>query len=69
MTSNINQNILRMPQLVNKTGLSKSSIYQLIRSGVFPKPINLTGSGRAVGWHESEIDEWLANRERSGEVA
>jgi len=41
----------------SRTGLSRSTIYQRIGAGTFPKPVNL--GARAVGWLESEIDGWL----------
>lgn len=52
--------ILRRKQVEARTGLSRSTIYQRIADGSFPKSINL--GGRAVGWLESEIENWLAQR-------
>ena len=49
--------ILRLPQVKERTGLSRSSIYQMISAGIFPKQIAL--GPRAVGWLKSEIDQWL----------
>jgi len=49
--------ILRLPTVKSRTGLSRSTIYLRISEGSFPKPISL--GGRAVGWIESEINEWL----------
>ena len=49
--------ILRLPTVKARTGLSRSSLYRQIAEDRFPKPISL--SGRAVGWLESEVDEWL----------
>ena len=49
--------ILRLPTVKNRTGLSRSSIYLRISEGHFPKPVSL--GGRAVGWLESDIDDWL----------
>jgi prophage regulatory protein len=47
-----------------RAGLSRSTIYQRVAEGDFPKPINL--GARAVGWLEAEIEEWLsAQVERS----
>ncbi len=54
--------ILRLPSLISKTGLSKSSIYRLIASGDLPKPRKLSADGRATGWHSSEIQEWIDSR-------
>ena len=50
-------NILRLPAVKTRTGLSRSTIYLRISEDSFPRPISL--GGRAVGWIESEINEWL----------
>jgi len=52
--------ILRLPAVRVTTGLSRSSIYQGIADGTFPRPVNL--GRRAVGWLELEIQEWLQRR-------
>ena len=52
--------ILRLPLVRERTGLSRSSIYLRISEGRFPRPISL--GERAVGWLESEINEWLNRR-------
>lgn len=52
--------ILRRKQVQMRTGLSRSTIYQYIKDGVFPKPVPL--GPRAVGWLESEVSEWIAER-------
>lgn len=49
--------ILRLPLVKARTGLSRSTIYLRVKEGAFPKPVNL--GARAVGWIESEIDDWL----------
>ena len=53
----MNKSILRLPQVMARTGLSRSTIYLRISKGQFPRPISL--GGRAVGWIEEEIDRWL----------
>lgn len=53
--------ILRRKQVESRTGLSRSTIYVRIAEGSFPSPIDL-GGGRAVGWLESEIDQWVQAR-------
>ncbi len=40
-----------------RTGLSRSAIYLRVSQGRFPKSIPL--GGRAIGWIEAEIDEWV----------
>ncbi len=52
--------ILRRNEVEVRTGLSCSTIYDAIRAGTFPSPIQL--SPKAVGWVESEINKWLADR-------
>ena len=49
--------INRLPEVKNKTGLSRSSIYLRMSKGEFPQSISL--GERAVGWLESDIEEWL----------
>jgi prophage regulatory protein len=52
--------ILRLPSVTARTGLSRSSIYGKVADGSFPRPLVL-GGGRAVGWIESQVDDWLQN--------
>ena len=52
--------ILRLPEVLARTGLSRSTVYVRIEQGRFPRPVAL--GGRAVGWIESEIDAWLRDR-------
>lgn len=49
-----------MPEVQKKIGLCKASIYNRIAEGSFPKPISL--GGRSVGWLESALDQWIAER-------
>ncbi|MYG37426.1 MAG: AlpA family transcriptional regulator [Gemmatimonadetes bacterium] len=51
---------LRLPEVMARTGLSRSTIYVRLEEGRFPRPVSL--GGRAVGWIESEIEEWMRNR-------
>ena len=52
--------ILRRPEVEARTGLACSTIYDGIKAGTFPAPIQL--GPKAVGWVESEINAWLAAR-------
>lgn len=49
--------ILRLPSVKARAGLSRSTIYLRVAKQIFPQPISL--GGRAVGWIEAEVDEWL----------
>lgn len=52
--------ILRRKEVQARTGLARSTIYLYIKSGLFPKPVAL--GPRAVGWIESEVSDWIAER-------
>lgn len=55
-----NTRILRMKDLPAKVGFQPSTIYELITKGKFPAPFKLVRGGRAAGWLEATVDEWLA---------
>ena len=55
--------ILRRPQVEARTGLSRSTLYQYIQDGLFPRPVSL--GARAVGWLESEVNAWIAARAKA----
>ena len=59
--------ILRLPLVKSRTGLSRSTIYLRVKEGSFPKPVSL--GARAVGWLESEIDDWLEQQIRQSRAA
>ena len=52
--------LLRMPEVIRRTGLRRSSIYDAMKRGEFPKPVPLTSTARA--WHSDEIDNWITER-------
>lgn len=52
---------LRLNQVIDKTGLSRSAIYAKAKSKEFPTPIKL-GSGTSSAWLEHEVDNWLAQQ-------
>ena len=54
------QNILRREAVERMTGLSKSTIYDLMATNSFPRPIKL--GARAVGWLERDIVTWQQAR-------
>ena len=55
--------ILKVSEVINKTGLSRTTLWRLERSGKFPSSIKL--SYNRVGWREHEIDEWIESRPTS----
>ena len=54
--------ILRMKSITEKTGLSESLIHDLVARKIFPKPFPLAPGGRAVGWIEGDVDEYIVNQ-------
>lgn len=58
------RNILRLWEVIKRVKLCKSQIYALKAQGRFPQSVKI--SGRAVGWYEDEIDEYIETRPRCG---
>ena len=51
---------LKRPEIEQRTGLKRSTIYDKMKAGTFPKPVKL--GARAVAWLEPEIDAWIKER-------
>lgn len=49
--------LLRLPAVMSRVGLSRSTIYARMSEGTFPKAVKL--GARAIGFVQAEIDEWL----------
>ncbi len=58
-----NETIIRLPEVIQRTGLSRSTIYAYVEKDMFPKPIKI--GLRAVGWYESDITEWIISHKNS----
>lgn len=58
------ERIVRMHQVKDITGLSKSSVYKYMADGDFPLQRRL--GPNSVGWLYSEIMEWLESRQAAG---
>ena len=54
------ERFIRLPEVKLRTGLSRSTIYEDINKGIFPRPVSL--GMRCVGWLESEIESWIMAR-------
>lgn len=55
--------VIRRKEVSERTGLSRSTIYELIRKQQFPTQIRLTE--RSVGWLESDIEKWIQSKKNS----
>lgn len=53
---------LRLPELIQRLGIARSTIYKLIQDGDFPKPVKITR--RTSAWNEDEVQAYL-NRQRA----
>jgi len=49
--------IIRLKEVIDSTGLSRSTLYKYIGEGPFPKPVSL--GDRCVGWVDSEVHDWI----------
>lgn len=67
--------IIRLKEVINSTGLARSTIYKYIGDGIFPKPVSLAPAGvdvprtRGVGWIQSEIEAWILARIEERDLA
>lgn len=61
-----NQKILRLRAVKDWTGLSRSTIYAMMKSRTFPQSIQL--GLRSVGWTESDIQSWIESRIQSAKT-
>ncbi|WP_010161192.1 helix-turn-helix transcriptional regulator [Sphingomonas sp. PAMC 26617] len=51
--------ILRLKTVLDRTGLSRSSMYRKMGQGTFPRNIKI--SERSAGWRESAVEDWMRN--------
>lgn len=59
MTTETPDRILRLNTVLDRTGLSRSTLYRKVDQGTFPPQIRITA--RCVGWRESAVKDWLRN--------
>jgi prophage regulatory protein len=59
MSEKSSDRILRIRSVLERTGLSRSTLYRKIRGGTFPKQVRI--AERCAGWRESAVREWLQN--------
>lgn len=51
--------LIRLPDVMMITGLKRSTVYNKMKSGEFPKSVSI--GERSIAWIESEINSWVAN--------
>lgn len=52
--------ILRLPEVIEITGLSRTTVYRLMLAEEFPASVSL--GARSIGWSSSEISAWIESR-------
>ena len=61
---------IRLPEVLSRTGFSRTSIYRKMEDGSFPKSLKLGGppkdpnefDSRAIAWIEDEVEQWIESR-------
>ena len=57
------EKLLRKKKVLELCGVSNATLYRMIKAGVFPEPLSLTGE-RSVAWKESEVELWMGSLKR-----
>ena len=52
--------LIKLKEVIEKTSLGRSTIYEFMTKGTFPKQISL--GAKSVAWVESEVDDWIMER-------
>ncbi len=61
----MSRRVLRLQDVKEATGLSRSSIYALQQRGIFPQSIRI--GPKATGWYEDEVQNYIETRLRTGD--
>ena len=59
--------IIRLKEVIDSTGLARSTIYKYVGEGSFPRPVSL--GDRCVGWVDSEVHDWILARIEARDLA
>jgi len=58
--NHVPRRVLRLPEVLIRTGRRRTSLLQAVQRGDFPRPIHI--GPRAIGFIEAEVDQWIAAR-------
>lgn len=61
--------VIRHNQVCQKLQISSAKLFDMVARGHFPKPFTLIPGGRAVGWLEKDVDQWVLDRKNAQEAA
>jgi prophage regulatory protein len=59
MTAQPSDRILRLNTVLDRTGLSRATLYRKVQAGTFPRQIRI--ATRCTGWRESAVNDWMRN--------
>ncbi|CAM8635504.1 AlpA Predicted transcriptional regulator [Burkholderiales bacterium] len=59
--------IVRNAQVRIKLDVSEAKLFDMIAKGLFPAPFQIVPGGRAVGWLESDVDQWILEQKHRSE--
>jgi prophage regulatory protein len=54
--------IIRHAKVCEKLQISSAKLFDMVAQGQFPKPFQLVPGGRAVGWLECQVNQWVLDR-------
>ena len=57
--------VIRHTQVCNKLQISSAKLFDMVAKFQFPKPFQLIPGGRAVGWIETDVEQWILERKNS----
>jgi prophage regulatory protein len=55
--------VIRHAEVKAKLGVSGAKLFDMVAKGQFPRPFSIVPGGRAKGWVESTVDDWIKGRE------
>lgn len=61
--------VVRHARVCEKLQVSSAKLFDMVAKGQFPKPFSLIPGGRAVGWLEADVDDWIKSRKQACEGA
>lgn len=67
VTSTVSR-VVRPAEVCERLGIGTSTLYAMMAAGKFPRPFVIFSGGRAVGWHEQEVEAWLQQRSSEAEA-
>ena len=65
----LTKSFIRITKVIELTSLSKSTIYRLIKKGMFPKPITLRGMENVRLFVKDEVEDWIKEQIATCRVA